>query len=133
MRLPSENFFRRFLTFHSTSAGGFLEPPPKYMSYSIFSRRSWSSSKLSSSSIAKGTAPFQNLKVRLAPGGSIQAEYTIERPPLLRAQGTVRAPALRYFAGSNLPQQGPEYRPTAILSCRLSQPEREAFHHPSEL
>src|SRR6476646_1821983 len=59
MRFPSENFLRRFLTFHSTSAGGFLEPPPKYMSYSIFSRRSWSSSRLSSSSIAKVAAPFQ--------------------------------------------------------------------------
>src|ERR1043166_5914481 len=59
MRLPSENFLSRFLTFHSTSAGGFLEPPPKYMSYSIFSRRSWSSSRLSSSSIAKVAAPFQ--------------------------------------------------------------------------
>src|SRR5579871_6343084 len=71
MRLPSENFFSRFLTFHSTSAGGFLEPPPKYMSYSIFSRRSWSSSTLSSSSIAKRAAPFQGQfsKSGLAPRG----------------------------------------------------------------
>src|ERR1700739_1924808 len=59
MRLPSENFLSRFLTFHSTSAGGFFDHPPKYMSYSIFSRRSWSSSRLSSSSIAKVAAPFQ--------------------------------------------------------------------------
>src|SRR5580765_3582082 len=58
MRFPSEYFFSRFLTFHSTSVGGFLEPPPKYMSYSIFSRRSWSSNTESSSSIANAAAPF---------------------------------------------------------------------------
>src|SRR6476619_5075993 len=71
MRLPSENFLSRFLTFHSTSAGGFLEPPPKYMSYSIFSRRSWSSSTLSSSSIAKVAAPIliPIPKMRLLPRG----------------------------------------------------------------
>src|SRR5689334_20640184 len=59
MRFPSEYFFSRFLTFHSTSVGGFLEPPPKYMSYSIFSRRSWSSNTESSSSIANAAAPIQ--------------------------------------------------------------------------
>src|SRR6476660_9583417 len=76
MRLPSENFFSRFLTFHSISAGGFLEPPPKYMSYSTLSRRSWSSSTLSSSSIAKGTAPIRG---RVAHGEHLRGIY--HRPP----------------------------------------------------
>src|SRR5579864_8102215 len=79
MRLPSEYFFRRFLTFHSTSVGGFLEPPPKYMSYSIFSRRSWSSSTESSSSIANGAAPFHRGKVFNIRG---QSGGIYHRPPL---------------------------------------------------
>src|SRR5580765_1545337 len=100
MRFPSEYFFSRFLTFHSTSVGGFLEPPPKYMSYSIFSRRSWSSNTESSSSIANAAAPFSGvkglqeselLKIQrpARPNGSNQAEYTIDHLSLLRAQGTV--------------------------------------------
>src|SRR6476646_2172793 len=100
MRFPSEYFFSRFLTFHSTSVGGFLEPPPKYMSYSIFSRRSWSSNTESSSSIANAAAPISRWKVfknpgflrfknQLAPTGSNQAEYTIDPLSLLCAQGTV--------------------------------------------
>src|SRR5437764_3517701 len=99
MRFPSEYFFSRFLTFHSTSVGGFLEPPPKYISYSIFSRRSWSSNTESSSSIANGgssisqmeglqNSKFLDSKIRLAPKGSNQAEYTIDHSSLLRAQGT---------------------------------------------
>src|SRR5579859_911080 len=86
MRFPSEYFFSRFLTFHSTSVGGFLEPPPKYMSYSIFSRRSWSSNTESSSSIANGAAPFHKCKFFKIRRN--QAEYTIDQPSLLRAQGT---------------------------------------------
>src|ERR1041385_1353543 len=78
MRLPSENFLSRFLTFHSTSAGGFLEPPPKYMSYSIFSRRSLSSSTLSSSSIAKVAAPVPG-SGRIAPREHLGGIY--HRPP----------------------------------------------------
>src|ERR1700686_3224822 len=70
MRCPSEYFLSRFLTLHSTSAGGFLEPPPKYMSYSIFSRRSWSSNTDSSSSIAKGAAPFP-----ISTSGSLLREH----------------------------------------------------------
>src|SRR6476646_5292845 len=100
MRFPSEYFFSRFLTFHSTSVGGFLEPPPRYMSYSIFSRRSWSSNTESSSSIANAAAPISRWKVfknpgflrfknQLAPTGSNQAEYTIDPLSLLCAQGTV--------------------------------------------
>src|SRR5580765_6069002 len=58
MRWPSEDFLSSVLTFPLFSSGGFLDPPPKYMSYSTFSRRSWSSSTLSSSSIAKGVTPF---------------------------------------------------------------------------
>src|SRR5689334_998447 len=101
MRFPSEYFFSRFLTFHSTSVGGFLEPPPKYMSYSIFSRRSWSSNTESSSSIANAAAPFpggrsskiQTLEIQCPARskGSNQAEYTIDYLSLLRAQGTVSA------------------------------------------
>src|SRR5258708_3605231 len=60
------------------STGGFLDPPPKYTSYSIFRRRSWSSSIERSSSIAKGAAPFQG---RLM--GPIEADYTI-KPPVNR-------------------------------------------------
>src|SRR6516165_1366226 len=98
MRFPSEYFFSRVLTFHSTSAGGFLEPPPKYMSYSIFSRRSWSSNTESSSSMANAAAPFRGgrssrtelLKIQhpARPNRSNQAEYTIDYLSLLRAQGT---------------------------------------------
>src|SRR6516162_8088368 len=53
MRLPSDIFRIRFLTFHSMSAGGFLEPPPKKISYSTFRRRMWSSNRESSSSMVK--------------------------------------------------------------------------------
>src|SRR5215510_10344888 len=78
MWCPSENLLSSVLTFHSISLGGFLDPPPKYMSYSTFSRRSWSSSKFNSSSIAKVAAPFPS---QLACGhpkkGSVSAEYTI--------------------------------------------------------
>src|ERR1700761_6717647 len=98
MRCPSEYFFRVLLTFHSTSAGGFLEPPPKYMSYSIFSRRSWSSNTVSSSSTAKDWLHFscQIQYQRHAPlNQSNQAKYTIGRDLLLRAQGTRRESVLR--------------------------------------
>src|SRR4249920_844646 len=138
MRFPSEYFFSRFLTFHSTSVGGFLEPPPKYMSYSIFSRRSWSSNTESSSSIANAAAPFPDEKVLKNPSflrfqarprskGSNQAEYTIDHRSLLRAQGTVtpryraaavpRAIYLIYFGFS--PQIAPFLYRRANLNAGL--------------
>src|ERR1700727_3407890 len=78
MRCPSEYFFRRLLTFHSTSAGGFLEPPPKYMSYSIFSRRSWSSNTVSSSSTAKDWLHF-----------SCQIQYQTAQPTQPEQSGEI--------------------------------------------
>src|SRR5712675_1705701 len=115
MRLPSENFFRRFLTFHSTSAGGFLEPPPKYMSYSIFSRRSWSSSRLSSSSIATARLHFRRQRSGSLQG-SVQAEYTIRRSGVPTYSRYSPAPALRYLPETGPPPflEGPEYRSPAI-------------------
>src|SRR6476646_9213949 len=128
MRLPSENFFSRFLTFHSTSAGGFLEPPPKYMSYSIFSRRSWSSSRLSSSSIAKVAAPFQGRARSREHLGGIY-----HRPPgrsyVLKVQsGNPHCGTLP--AGSRLNRPEPRKSP---IFYRFGQPENRAFHHPSRL
>src|SRR5215471_4834071 len=72
MRCPSAYFLSRVLTFHSISVGGFLEPPPKYMSYSTLSRRNWSSSTVSSSSIAKEVAPFPR---RLRSQGELSGLY----------------------------------------------------------
>src|SRR3954468_17094852 len=46
----SEYFLSKLWTRHSVSAGGFLEPPPKYTSYSILRRRMFSSRTFSSSS-----------------------------------------------------------------------------------
>src|ERR1041385_7197464 len=106
MRLPSENFLSRFLTFHSTSAGGFLEPPPKYMSYSIFSRRSWSSSRLSSSSIAKVAAPFQGRARSREHLGGIYHSPTAT--PMCSRYS--RQPSLGYFAGGADARKRPEFR-----------------------
>src|ERR1700757_3243697 len=91
MRCPSENFLSRVLTFHSISTGGFLDPPPKYMSYSTFSRRSWSSNIESSSSIAKIAAPFRYVYK----GESNEPEYTTEAAAVSYAQSTVTGPHRR--------------------------------------
>src|SRR5581483_8196108 len=47
-------------TRHSESLGGFLAPPPKNTSYSIFSRRTASSSSAISSSIVTGLGQFRD-------------------------------------------------------------------------
>src|SRR5574341_1402865 len=63
----SEYFLMMDWTRHSVSAGGFLEPPPKYTSYSIFRRRTVSSRRLISSSTvtnhlaAPGGGPSEQL------------------------------------------------------------------------
>src|SRR6476619_8521149 len=85
MRCPSAYFLSRVLTFHSISVGGFLEPPPKYMSYSTLSRRNWSSSTVSSSSIAKEVAPFPR---RPRSQGEFERNIPQTPPGLLRTQGT---------------------------------------------
>src|SRR5215472_12988427 len=81
MRLPSDIFRSRFLTFQSMSAGGFLEPPPKKMSYSTFRRRIWSSNRESSSSMVK-----QKLHGQTAAGNRSGGLYHRKQ----RAPGTPR-------------------------------------------
>src|SRR5580765_3012192 len=128
MRCPSEYFLSRFLTFHSISAGGFLEPPPKYMSYSTLSRRSWSSSTLSSSSIAKGTAPFPISKPGSLHGEHLRGIY--HRPPRAPTCSRYRdLPATAVPYSGPLPSPVPgRYRALYISSHQSGQPESQAFH-----
>src|SRR3954452_17587677 len=65
----SEYFFSMLWTRHSVSAGGFLEPPPKYTSYLILRRRMFSSRTFSSSSTVTRSSLAKS-------GGGL--EYSIE-------------------------------------------------------